>query len=1439
MENTEKIKGINFSFYTSEEIQRLSAVEIKSQIAFDTFRNAWPDGLYDPRMGVSPYDRSAKCVTCGKEQHECPGHLGHINLVFPVYNLFLLKELLKLMRAKCFFCHKFVSTNTKIKEYRLLLTMIGLGQVQQYLEFKELSKINLSQRLNAMKAKQPKKMSKKKEDSDDEEIIEGDRHDNEENGFSFEKMYKSVMEGLKEKKEAIEKGQGNIREEYNTNQTSFTHFLKTITTKEFFKECQGIQKCGHCLRQKPTIKLENNNKFYAIFKGKSEVSEAQKIQLINPLEIKEHLAKMFAVNGSMLGAIYGKFKTNKVIKETIAKGYVLKRFNPDFFFIEVLPVIPSRFRPESQLNGQSFLHAHTLMYTKVLSLNEELKELISQKNGDVPANQKIKVGKGKKKEQTENENKETGIESTKGELVTLMFKKWIEMQEAINFLYNSDLNMKSGDKESGIKQLLEKKEGIFRMKIMGKRVNFSGRSVISPDPNLGTSEVGIPLFMATKLTYPENVNAYNFESLKQAVINGPFTYPGAVAIEENGTKKLLEGSSLEQRLAIANRLLENCENKTVLRHMVTGDYVLFNRQPTLHKPSIMSFQARVLPKELTIRMHYVNCAGFNADFDGDEMNVHLLQNYLARAEAKYLSLADQQYILPTSKAPVRGFIQDFIFAIFFVTSKEMMMEHSEYSQLLFEALSNQLGEGDKIRELRLLSPAIIKPKAMWTGKQLVTNIIRFVADLPKGSRGLNMKSGTRVNASYFCKVGPEEGTVIIRDNELLTGVFDKNQIGASSFGFVHSFFELYGPEKTGFIFAAITRLCVSFLKIYGFSCGISDLINTPSFEDKRRTELNNILRVGVETQCEYFKTQKSDLTAHNFLENLKGKKLGEEKKEVELSSLNYFNLPGDVFSTTSELSRSIEKSLVENINGGEELDRVVKSAIAQQQSKLFAENSATGLLKKFPFNNFSTMILTGAKGSVLNQNLITCNLGQQELEGRRAPLMGSGKTLPCWLPYDPNPRCNGYVVDRFLTGLRPQEFFFHCMAGREGLIDTAVKTSRSGYLQRILVKNLESFAIEYDMTVRDLADKLLIQFYYGEDGLNSMKVNVLENIDFLFENFEGFKSVLESPNYTTDFGETQKDVSKYLEERKKRKHGHESLLERFNPAKSLGAISEKALGELEAFVTKNSSKFMTRNIKEDDFRKLFHIKYFESLMSPGDCVGAVAAQSFGEPSTQMTLNTFHLAGHGGVNVTLGIPRLKELLTTKNTKSPCMFLPLKLEISENNARKLCREMEEVNMLEIVAKIEARTRFMIQENGKVLEGKDRCKVFTIVIEFEDLKIVKHAFGISEEQLEKLLQKRFLPRLMKAFKKILNVERKNDKREIVLNQGEVHKKNSIHINMEEANGNEDQGEKEFFGGDGEEESMNELTKEFENEAQFKDEKFYITMKSPLSSNYGMLIK
>ena len=395
-------------------------------------------------------------------------------------------------------------------------------------------------------------------------------------------------------------------------------------------------------------------------------------------------------------------------------------------------------------------------------------------------------------------------------------------------------------------------------------------------------------------------------------------------------------------------------------------------------------------------------------------------------------------------------------------------------------------------------------------------------------------------------------------------------------------------------------------------------------------------------------------------------------------------------------------------------------------------------------------------------------LGQQELEGRRVPIMSSGRTLPSFIPYDPNPRSGGYITDRFLTGLRPQDFFFHCMAGREGLIDTAVKTSRSGYLQRCLMKHLEGLIVNYDFTVRD-SDGSIVQFLYGEDSIDPTKKQFLEKFGFLASNYKGYnqrynpKKLAQALNQTAvreylklrkasaneNNGGKKKNINTYFSYffLEKNLLNTETILSRFDPGNYMGAISERGYFMVSDFILAERKKegggiFGRLGIEEKKFFTLFNIKYFYSLVTPGDGVGPIAAQSIGEPSTQMTLNTFHLAGHGGANVTLGIPRLREILmtATEKIKTPSMILKLRSkneerEVIREEAERWARKLERIIMLELVKSVEIKEKNKLGKNGKVLGAGERARIYNIEIEFVDMEAIKFAFGINQNLIKQV--------------------------------------------------------------------------------------------------------
>jgi DNA-directed RNA polymerase I subunit RPA1 len=557
-----------------------------------------------------------------------------------------------------------------------------------------------------------------------------------------------------------------------------------------------------------------------------ESSKKSVSKVLHPLEIEEHVKLMWKENGKLLDLLFGNYICNKQTLKNTKNGYRVIKFNPSSFFIEVLPVAPNRFRPENKMSDSTYLHQHTVMLQKILTINFDLKRIVLKSR--------------EKKEAFELKDTLT---------------KWTELQDAVNGLFDATKCGKvTQDGDAGIKQLLEKKEGIFRMKIMGKRVNYAARSVISPDPMLDTNEVGVPLFVAKKLTFPEAVNEANIEKLKMLIRNGPTNWPGAIYMTENGKKITLEGSSQEQREAIMKSLLSNAENKVVYRHIMNGDVLLFNRQPTLHKPSLMSHIARVLPKEHTIRMHYANCSSYNADFDGDEMNLHLLQNHLARSEAYNLSLSDKQYIVPTNNGPIRGLIQDIVLSAVYLTMKGTFFEKSEYFQLIYSSLRTLVEKDSYMKRIRAVPPCIMKPKKLWSGKQIVTTIINIVAEKSEDdefAEKLFMHNKGRINEKFLGEIEKEDKQVIIQGNEMVTGILDKASIGTSPFGLIHCFYELTDSKRTGKLLSGLSRVFSNFLQMHGFTCGVDDLMTSNEFEDVRKQYLKEIHNSAVAAQAKY------------------------------------------------------------------------------------------------------------------------------------------------------------------------------------------------------------------------------------------------------------------------------------------------------------------------------------------------------------------------------------------------------------------------------------------------------------------------------------------------------------------------------------------------------------------------------------------------------------
>lgn len=1050
---------------------------------------------------------------------------------------------------------------------------------------------------------------------------------------------------------------------------------------------------------------------------KASKDSSTNTRVMLPLECRANLRMTFEREAPICNLIFG--------RQGLADA--------DMFFMEVISVSPTRFRPASQMGDTTFENPQNELLTKVIRtcldvrrLSDSLAVLTGKSNGPIDPLERARA-------------------------TDALMSSLVQLQVDVNCFIDSSKSPQAGgggiQPTPGVKQALEKKEGLFRKHMMGKRVNFAARSVISPDVNIETNEIGVPPVFAKKLTFNEPVTVHNVERMRKIVVNGPDVYPGAVAVRsEDGTETLLGPLSVEQRTALANQLLTPQEhtsrqakgtfaglgastitppaNKQVLRHLIDGDVLIMNRQPTLHKPSMMAHRARVLKGERTIRMHYANCNSYNADFDGDEMNMHFPQSQAARAESYNIANTDNQYLVATSGNPLRGLIQDHVIAGVWMTSKNTLYSREEYQQMLYGALrpENNYSGGGRVRTL---PPAIFKPQALWTGKQVISTILLNIK--PEKDEGLNMSSKSKVNGKLWGKGNEEEGTVNFRDGELLTGILDKSQFGASAYGLVHAVYEIYGAEIAGKLLSIFSRLFTKWLQSNAFTCRMDDLLLSERGDQVRRNMLDE------------------------------GKDLG---REAAIKTVGLSGETADDYNMhvrLEEVLRDDDKQAV--------LDSSMLGAARELRTKVIAELLPGGQHRVFPENNFEMMVSSGAKGSLVNFSQISALLGSQELEGRRVPVMVSGKSLPSFKPFDTSLRAGGFVAQRFLTGIRPQEYYFHCMSGREGLIDTAVKTSRSGYLQRCLIKHLEGISVHYDNTVRN-SDGTVIQFLYGEDGLDVTKSKYLDQLDFTAENFESFMRRY-PPRQLAGVIDEQ-TASDYSKKAIKKPHKYAPVMSMYNPARFMGSTSEKFAIQLQKYIEENArglleqrKKSKSKNTDKEKiqsvrpkvasewFKLMNQVLYHHGLAEPGEGVGLVAAQSVGEPSTQMTLNTFHLAGHGAANVTLGIPRLREIVMTasQNIKTPIMKLPILQGISQEQKLTFCKDGSRLLLSQVVQdavvkeKISAKT---ISSNFK------RVKSYTIQLNLFPIEECKEEYNVGVAEILRGIEMTFAPILEREIGK-----------------------------------------------------------------------------------------
>ncbi len=784
------------------------------------------------------------------------------------------------------------------------------------------------------------------------------------------------------------------------------------------KKAKDTKKCPHCSSPQEKIKLDKPTTFY---KGKTRIF---------PIEIREALVKI-----------------------------------PDEE-LEKIAINPQNFRPEWAILTTLLVPSVTMRPSIILETGERSEDDLTHKLSDIiRANQRLW------------ENLNAGAPEV------IIEDLWDLLQFHITTFFDNTVarippaRHRSGQPLKTITERIKGKEGRIRKNLAGKRVNYSGRTVISPDPSIEINEVGIPYEIAKIVTVAETVNDLNIDKMKKLIEKGS-EYPGAnYVIRPDGKRKKITDELKEE---IINELTVGYKLE---RHLENGDIVLFNRHPSLHKGSLMAHYVRVLPGK-TFRLHPAVAAPYNADFDGDEMNIHSPQTEEAKAEAKVLLEVKKNLISPKNNTNWIGCINDAITGGYLLGLKEFSGD--EANQILYRSgVDYQFS------------------------KKTVPGIEVFSKILP----AVNFSSSN----------------IKIQEGKIINGIIDKNLFGDEDGDLVKEIDKKFGRNIAFETIKKAFNLGKNYLTERGITISLDDLDVM-----KEVSEASEVII-----------------------------KKAEEKTKDIIDSYNQGTLE-IIRGKTKEDSREIKILRVLN---------EVRTKIGEIVKKEFPEE-----------NPVTSMIRSGGGGGITHITQMACCVGQQDLEGKRVDIGYNNRTLSFFKEKDLSSRAKGFIKNSFIKGLRPDEFFFGAITGRSSLMDTALRTPKSGYLYRRLANALQDLRKEYGGTIRDSNNKI-IQFVYGDDGIDVSKLHLNQELE------------------------------------------------------------------------------------------------------PGEAIGVITAQSFGEPSTQMVLRTFHFAGVSEMQVTQGLPRLIEIFDArKKPSSPRMEIYLKKEYNnEKDVRIFAEKIKEITIKDIASEI----------------------------------------------------------------------------------------------------------------------------------------------------------
>lgn len=904
-------------------------------------------------------------------------------------------------------------------------------------------------------------------------------------------------------------------------------------------------------------------------------------------------------------------------KQCMYYGFDPQYSRPDWMIFQLLPVPPmhTRLILNISYNNKPCMDDLTIaLNTNIVKVNNELHELINQ----------LKESK-------------TNVDIVNNEEV---LKKWDILQNCINQYINNEsmavkLQQKNGRPLKSITERIKTKKGIVRNNLEGKRVNESARSVVTCDPDLDIDQVGIPKKIAMGLTFPEVVNRYNIDMLRTMVLNGPNKYPGAKSIKNKNDGKTYVLIN-EEQCKIKSGTLQLGD--IVNRHLLDNDLVMLNRQPSLHRMNIMAHRVKVLNYD-TFRINPNVTTPYNADFDGDEMNIFCITNYMQLAELKYLMHVSTQIISPQINSPIIGTVQDSTLAPYLFSTHYTNLSNDQYQQVLGAAFANNF---EMLNINREINDSSFDVKTMFS--------LLFPEHYAYSSKNIQVINGNVQN-----------------DDPIL----NKSNLVAGNYNTIfHQAFNTLGSIATNRLFNEFSKFANEYFVNTGFTTSIEDCFPPDSdFLGNVKSKIN---------------------TYDNYISKLLWL-ISDVPVNKRTEAINNLNID-------DKLKQSWKEFLIHNNN---EINKMYPMFV-QNMWNAFAKDIEGTVFEAYgntEYNGLYQMISSGSKGSKKNLTAIIGLLGQQDVDGHWILEEMNHRTLPHFAKDTNTPYAHGFIKNNYFVGLDPIEYYCQAIAGRFAQMLKSIKTADTGYFQRCFIKMLENVFSAHDNSIRNSFGSV-IEYLYGGDGFNVfnlMKIDISDLKlwrpvnDFALEiqkeklyNDEERNELLKRYTLVHNYFIKQKSIPSAVMLPLNIK---EIIKNTINSNKRMAVLFNNKItprtiwNELKLFLnnmknvifidynyyyklniiifatlyylrTSVSSQFAEHvpNIIADIERNIR-----KSLIKPTENIGIITAQSIGQPTTQMSLNAFHNSGRSTA-VTGGVPRLKELvrLSTKIATPSCII-----------------------------------------------------------------------------------------------------------------------------------------------------------------------------------------